>query len=63
MAINGQDAGEDGGKEEEDDCDYVDDAEEEEEMKAGELWRFEMQPVLCICLAERGVPRGVVTSR
>lgn len=48
MAINGQDEGEDGGKER-DDCDYVDDvdAEEEEEGDEGVYSTLEirMEPV------------------
>lgn len=60
MAINGQDA--------EEDCDYVDygdDVEEEERMKVGQRICFgDSDTAACrSCLAERVVPRGVVTFR
>ena len=64
MAINSQDVEGDGGKER-NDCDYVDDVEEEEEMKVGEHIDSGDPEAAGSrsCLAERAVPRGVVTSR
>ncbi len=69
MAINGQDVEEDEGLEE-DDCDYVDcgddvDVEEEEEMKVNEcIYSGDSDAAGSrSCLAERVVPRGVVTFR